>query len=101
MRNPRGNLHSEAYQQPVSDDEFQIAIRVFTRVVYVPHHPRQSRRHPNQNNQSDELKEMLTLAVILGPILHFPKGPFIIENVFVSKILKQFEFPAKFLAFCV
>lgn len=41
MRNLHGDPRSEAYHQPISYDELQIAPRVFTRVVYVPHHPRQ------------------------------------------------------------
>ena len=40
MRNLLGNPRSEAYQQPRGNDELQIARRVFTRVVYVPHHSR-------------------------------------------------------------
>ena len=44
---------------------------------------------------------MLTLVVIRGLRLHFLQGPIIIEDVSVSKILKQFEFLAEFLALCV
>ena len=44
---------------------------------------------------------MLTLAVICGLILHFPEGSIILEDVSVSKILKQFEFSAKFPALCI
>ena len=42
IRNLRGNPRSKAYQQPINDnDKLQIARQVFTRAVYVPHHPHQ------------------------------------------------------------
>ena len=42
MRNLRHNPRSDAYRQPINDhDKLRTATRVFTRVVYVPHHPRQ------------------------------------------------------------
>ena len=49
----------------------------------------------------DEVKEVLTLAVIVSFMLHFLECSIIIEEVSVSKILEIFEFLAKFVPLCL
>ena len=49
----------------------------------------------------DEVKEVLTLAVIVSFMLHTLECSIIIEDVSVSKILEIFEFLAKFVPLCL
>lgn len=100
MRDLDGKRRPEVYQQFTSDDELRIDPRIFPRVALrTP--SALDRRHPDQNNLPDKLREVLKLAMVFGHSLHFLDHPMISAKVYESKKLKPFEFLDELHAFCI